>query len=128
MPLAVLESLVQAWPEFLCQRDSQESLYPFLWAACSPASNLINLFPLLIEAPHVLEMLILLGQEPVDDLARTTTNEVEQLPSHAEEKASPPPRLAMERTMSSRTMTIPPTCCCNTHLVQNTICSTSRNY
>lgn len=56
MPVACLESLIQAWPEALCQRDGKHSLYPFLLAACSENStcSLSDVFLLLLRAPHVL--------------------------------------------------------------------------
>jgi hypothetical protein len=52
-PASCLESLIEAWPGALCQRDVQYQLYPFLWAACSPVASLTDVFLLLQRAPHV---------------------------------------------------------------------------
>lgn len=56
MPAPCVEALIRAWPEALCQRDGQQSLYPFLLAACSSAASLSDVFSLLVRAPHVLSV------------------------------------------------------------------------
>jgi hypothetical protein len=49
-----LEALIRAAPETLCWRDRLSKLYPFQLAACSPLSQLNELYLLLMAAPHVL--------------------------------------------------------------------------
>jgi hypothetical protein len=49
-----LAALIRAAPETLSMRDSLSKLYPFQLAACSPLSQLNELYMLLAAAPHVL--------------------------------------------------------------------------
>jgi ankyrin repeat protein len=49
-----LAALIRAAPETLSRRDGLSKLYPFQLAACSPLSQLNELYLLLVAAPHVL--------------------------------------------------------------------------
>lgn len=53
-PWSLLAALISAAPETLSWRDRLSKLYPFQLAACSPSSQLNELYLLLVAAPHLL--------------------------------------------------------------------------